>query len=189
MRAFLKTERQLLRGVRQLSTEALAEAYDRYSSELYAYAMRQLANAGLAEDCVAETYRRLLDAVQRGDGPRRHLRAYLYRTAHNWITDNYRCPPTEELVEIGSLEDDLADPPERRLVAEADRAELMEAMATLTMDQRQVLLLRFVEDWSLADTARAMQRSVGAVKALQFRAVRTLADALGHRMGGHDSRT
>lgn len=175
----MHTERQLLRGVRRLSHEALVEAYDRYSPELYAYALRQLANAGLAEDCVAETFRRLLDAVQQGKGPRRYLRAYLYRTAHNWITDNYRRPATETLIETEYPEDESSDPPERRLALEADRAELLRAMAMLTADQRQVLMLRFVEEWSLADTARAMERSVGAVKALQFRAIRALADALG----------
>ncbi len=176
----MKTERQLLRGVRQLSADALTEAYDRYSPELYAFAMRQLANAGLAEDCVAETYRRLLDAVHREKGPRRYLRAYLYRTAHNWIMDNYRRPQTEGIAEVGPLEDDDSDAPEQGLEAEARRKELLEAMADLTADQRQVLVLRFVEEWSLADTARAMERSVGAVKTLQFRAVRALADALGH---------
>jgi RNA polymerase sigma-70 factor (ECF subfamily) len=55
---------------------------------------------------------------------------------------------------------------------------LEQAMAELTADQRQVLMLRFVEDWSLADTAQAMQRSVGAVKALQFRAIQALGRAL-----------
>lgn len=172
------TERELLRGVRRLSDEALAEAYDRYSTELYAYAMRQLANAGLAEDCVAETYRRLLDAVQRGKGPRRHLRAYLYRTAHNWITDNYRRPSTEALEETNPAEDESAPAPEASLASQAERAALEQAMAELTADQRQVLMLRFVEDWSLADTAQAMQRSVGAVKALQFRAIQALGRAL-----------
>ncbi len=175
------TERELLRGVRRLSDEALVEAYDRYNVELYAYAMRQLANAGLAEDCVAETYRRLLDAVQRGKGPRRHLRAYLYRTAHNWITDNYRKPVTEAMDDADPVEDDTIPAPEANLAAQADRAELLRAMNELTADQRQVLMLRFVEDWSLADTAQAMQRSVGAIKALQFRAIQALGRALGLR--------
>ena len=179
MRQPLVTERELLRGVRRLSSEALAEAYDRYSAELYAYAMRQLANPGLAEDCVAETYRRLLDAVQQGKGPRRHLRAYLYRTAHNWAIDNYRRPSTEVLDPANPTEDESAPTPDANLAAEADRARLLVAMEELTADQRQVLMLRFVEDWSLADTAQAMQRSVGAVKALQFRAIQALARAMG----------
>ncbi len=79
--------------------QALAEIYDRYSPGLYAYAMRLLGDACLAEDCVSETFARFLKSLRAGQGPEAYLQAYLYRIAHNWITDHYRRQPMLDLDE------------------------------------------------------------------------------------------
>ena len=56
--------------------------------------------------------------------------------------------------------------------------ELLDALAQLTPDQREVLALRFVADLSLEDVARLTKRSVGATKALQHRALENLRAAV-----------
>ncbi len=83
-------ESLLLAKARQLEPQALIQIYDRYSDEIYRYAMRLSGNPDLAEECVAETFARLLESFRRGAGPRNFLRAYLYRIAHNWLTDFFR---------------------------------------------------------------------------------------------------
>ena len=93
--------KDLLKGARNFDQQALGEIYDLYSGKLYAYSMRLLGSQDLAEECVAETFSRFLLALKNGGGPQEYLQAYLYRVAHNWITDTYRRqpPPPLELKE------------------------------------------------------------------------------------------
>src|SRR5690606_14190418 len=78
--------------------EALAEMYDTYSDNLYGYAFRLLNDRQLAEDCVGETFTRVLEALRTGKGPQSSLQAYLFRIAHNWITDIYRRQPLDPFI-------------------------------------------------------------------------------------------
>jgi RNA polymerase sigma-70 factor (ECF subfamily) len=163
----------LLARAQRLEPQALVQIYDLYSDELYRYAVRLGGNPDLAEECVAETFARLLEAFRRGRGPRQFLRAYLYRIAHNWLTDQFRARrgdvSLEEALPLPASDDPAAEA-EMRIRQQAVRA----ALFHLTPDQRQVILLRYVEGWELEEIARAVQKPVGAVKALQHRAVARL---------------
>jgi RNA polymerase sigma-70 factor (ECF subfamily) len=166
-------ERILLGKLRELSPDALAAVYDRYSAGLYAYAYRQLGDPALAEDCASETFSRLLKALRSGEGPREHLQAYLYRIAHNWITDIFRrrAPAEIPLEEVSiSVPDSTGEQVERNF----RRRQMYAAMRKLTAEQRQAVVLRYLEGWDNEEAARAMGRPVGAVKALQQRGVAAL---------------
>lgn len=168
----LLLETDLIRRARQYDRQALAQIYDLYSPGLYRYAMRLLGDSNLAEDCVSETFSRFLGALQRGKGPRDHLQAYLYRIAHNWITDQYRRqPPTEE------LDENLPNPgedPESTAARLMRQARLREAILRLTPDQQQVIALKFLEGWENEEIANALGKPLGAVKSLQHRALECL---------------
>ena len=170
----LPGEQRFLKGAQAFDISVLAEIYDSYSPALYAYSMRLLGSTSLAEECVSETFTRFLDALKRGRGPRNYLRAYLYRTAHNWITDQYRRqppPPLEldEWLNVRSMPET-----EGEVDLHLNREELRQAIWKLTPEQRQVILLRFVEEWDLNEVSVAMQKPVGAIKALQHRAIENL---------------
>ncbi|MBN2083607.1 MAG: sigma-70 family RNA polymerase sigma factor [Anaerolineales bacterium] len=166
-------ERILLGKLREFDTAALETVYDRYSPGLYAYACRVLGDPASAEDCVSETFSRLLKALRFGQGPRDHLQAYLYRIAHNWITDLFRrgapfeIPLEEETV---SLPDTTGDQAEWNI----RRRQMHAALRRLTAEQRQAIVLRYLEGWDNEEAARAMERPVGAVKALQQRGIAAL---------------
>lgn len=170
----MQAEAVLLSKAKQFDKDALAQIYDLYSPGIYRYAYRQLGSQDLAEECTAETFSRFLQALRRGKGPREHMRAYLYRTAHNWITDRYRRNPPPMLTLMPELADDESPRVEKqvetRLQAEGVRAHL----AALTPEQRQVIVLKFLEGWSNQEIAEAMDKPVGAVKALAHRGIATL---------------
>lgn len=168
----MSSETELLALARQLDSSTLAQIYDRYSPELYRYSMRLLGHPALAEDCVAETFHRLLKALSNGAGPREHLRAYLYRVAHNWITDQFRRKTPES-----ELNDQLMEPaegPEMTATQNLENAILHQALHQLTPDQRQVITLKFWEGWENEEIAFALNKPVGAVKSLQHRALASL---------------
>jgi len=167
-------EEMLCEQVHRFDEQSLTEVYDRYSPEIYRYAARLLGELDLAEECVAETFSRFLLALKNGGGPRQFLRAYLYRIAHNWVTDYYRrrlfCSlPLDAALRAGSQED-----PPLAVAEEMERHEIRLALAKLTPDQRQVIVLRYLEEWEYQDISYALDKPVGAVKALQHRALNSL---------------
>lgn len=166
-------EDELLVRASQLDEKALVEIYDRYSPGIYRFAARLLADRDMAEDCVAETFHRYLNAIQHGQGPSRHLQGYLYRIAHNWITDQYRKPIADLPLEEEWVTLDGVDP-SKAYLQEQEYRQVRAALITLTPQQRQVLVLKFLEGWSNDEIANALEKEVGAVKALQHRGIRAL---------------
>ncbi len=162
----------------QLNEHALSEIYQALSPALYRYAYRLLGNAADAEDIVAETFHRLLLTLRHGNGPRQHLSAYLYRIAHNLITDRYRRHPLADLPFDEALEASDADRPEMsapiRMAQERARA----ALWKLTPDQRLVITLKYFEGLSNEEVAVALGKPLGAVKSLQHRALEALRRVL-----------
>ena len=172
------SEPDLLHRARQLNEQALVEVYDQFSPGIFRYAMRQLGDAAQAEDCVSDTFSRFLHALHNGKGPKDYLKAYLYRIAHNWITDQYRRQPpppldideATTLVDANSVQEDV----EKNLEQEQIRA----ALQRLPAAQRQVIVLRYLENWSIQEVAVSLKRSPGAIKAIQHRATLSLREIL-----------
>lgn len=176
------TDDELVRGARNLDQNVLVEIYDRYSSGIFAFAYRLLGNSEMAEDCVAETFTRFLNALQNQKGPSENIRAYLYRIAHNWINDIYR---SQASIKEESIEDRLEIKDAIHVEESVDYkwqiATIREHIMNLTPDQRMVITLRYIEGWDLEDIARALQKPVGAVKALQHRGLSVLQKTLGRQ--------
>jgi len=168
------SEQDLLIGARNFDLPTLGAIYDRYSPGIYRYAMRQLGEDCLAEDCVAETFSRFLKVLRTGQGPQDHLQAYLYRIAHNWITDSYRRQPSPPLDLDETLPGGDQSLPEKEADLRLEQQQVRLALRSLTPDQRQVVTLRFIEGWENEEVASALQKPVGAIKALQHRALNTL---------------
>jgi len=172
------SEQELLLRARRFDQSALGEIYDRYSPGLYRYAVRLLGNADIAEECLAEVFSRFLHALRNGGGPRDHLQAYLYRVAHNWITDQWRRPPPpSESLQVNLPADGPADP-SHAVGQKLEQEQVRAALAELTLDQRQVIVLKFFEDLENEEIAAALGKPVGAVKSLQHRALAALRRAL-----------
>lgn len=167
-------ERALLSLLGALDEGALGLVYDTFQQPLYCYAYRLLGHPEAAEDIVADTFQRLLDALHRGKGPKRHLKAWLYRVAHNLIADRYRRQPPLPLLSLEETlpqeEDSLAEKVHLRLEQERVR----QALHELTPDQRQVLVLKFLQGLDNKEVALVLKKPVGAVKSLQHRGLAAL---------------
>lgn len=168
------SDSNLLERAKRFDEQALTEVYDRHSAEIYRYAVRLLGDQDLAEECVAETFSRLLMVLRNGGGPRTHLRAYLYRVAHNWITDYYRRRSLPELPLNPEMHGEPGSDPHQSLTEKLEREQVRAALFRLTPDQRQVITLKYLEGWKNEEIAQALDKQVGAVKALQHRALNTL---------------
>ena len=169
-------EEELLERARNFEHQALAQVYDLHSEALYRYALRSLGDPSRAEECVAETFSRFLQAMHHRKGPREHLQAYLYRIAHNWIVDQYRREQVPE-----QLSDALPDPGlDVEIEAEINMRNdnLRAAIHRLTVDQQQVIVMKYLEGFENAEIARIMRKPTGAIKSLQHRALASLQKIL-----------
>ncbi len=165
----MSDEQELLRQVRGLDEAALAEVFDLYYQPLYRYIYHHVGHVATAEDLTAEVFRRLLEQLYRRRGPKQHLRAWLYRVAHNLVIDDARRNTRRK--HEGLREHSATT--EHDIVKQADEAILREqaraALAHLTPKQRAVIILRFLEGLDNPEVARILQITVGSVKALQHR--------------------
>lgn len=170
----MKTADALLKRARQWNEDALAQIYDTYAPAIYRYVYRRTGHQDTAEEITADTFHRFLVALKQGGGPTEYLSAWLYRVAHNLIVDFYRRQPPQEPELIDDVT--LAEPDhgavhlERQTQVEQARA----ALQQLTPLQQQIITLRYLEEMSNEEIAQVVNRTEGAVKALQHRALNSL---------------
>jgi len=160
--------------IQTLDKKALVDLYEELSPGLFRYAYRLLGSQELAEECVSETFSRFLRALQTGRGPSENVQAYLYRMAHNWITDQYRRKPQLSL--DGDLEQQVDEHsnPSHLIADRLERERVRKAIMQLPFEQQRVIELRFLEELSHEEVAAILGKSVEATRALQYRALNAL---------------
>jgi RNA polymerase sigma-70 factor (ECF subfamily) len=171
-------ETLVLDSVKIFDKQSLIYIYEQHSSQLYRYAYRMLGDSHLAEDCVSETFSRFLRVAHENQQTVSEVRPYLYRIAHNWITDHFRRTPLPHLSLEAEMHTDLEDNPAHLVGEKLERERLRAALLRLPSAQRQVIELRFLEEWSHEDIAKSLGRSPEATRALQHRALSALKHLL-----------
>ena len=169
----------LLRRARDGDAEAFGQLYDRYVTMVYRYVRYRVGSAQQAEDLTSETFVRALRALGGFQEQGRDVGAWLVTIARNLVADHYRSAryrlelTTDDVASAGAVP--LEEGPEGRVLRDLRDAALLDAVRRLVPDQQECVALRFLQGLSVAETAAAMGREHGAVKALQHRAVRRLA--------------
>jgi RNA polymerase sigma-70 factor (ECF subfamily) len=166
----------LLERAGRADPAALGALYDLYADRIYAYIYRRVGQPEIAEDLTGQVFMRMLEAVRTGQGWRTSFSGWLYRIAHNLVIDHYRRRGRVTLVDIDDATPVRATrgDPVRTTETQLEREHLRAALAQLTEEQAQVITLRFLEDQSIAEVADNMNKTEGAIKALQYRAVLAL---------------
>ena len=172
-------ERSLVDRARAMDAAAWDEIYTLHYGAIQRYALFRVADATAADDIAAEVF---LEAL-RGIGKYRYrgiaFRAWLYRIAHN-LTADFRRRAASRSERETCDESALALLPGDDFVPGFERQrDIQLAVAQLTDEQQQVVVLRFFEGLSLAETAEATGRNAGAIKSLQHRALERLRIILG----------
>jgi len=176
----------LLKAAQKLDEEALTAIFDSFAPAIYKYALRLCHDPIEADNIVGDVFSQLLEQFAGGKGPRTNLRSYLYQTAYHLVVDrsreNKHTAPLEVAINVQEKERSVptATQIEERVLMEA----LVSAMnSELTEDQRHVIILRFLEDFSLKETAQIVGKEVNNVKVIQNRGIAKLRKALEHQIG------
>jgi RNA polymerase sigma-70 factor (ECF subfamily) len=165
-------EAALIVAARQGSREAFGFLYERHRATIARYVAARIRDASDAEDLTEAIFESAWRAMGRYREQGVPFLAWLYRLAHNRVVDHYRAlRPTVTLIpEVHESIEDTGAPLELNI----DSADLLKALHALTEDQRDVIVLRFVQGMSGREVAQAMDKREDAVRALQFRALATL---------------
>ncbi|MFG3341605.1 sigma-70 family RNA polymerase sigma factor [Glycomyces sp. NPDC048151] len=163
---------------------AFGEIYDRYNETVYRYIYFRVNNAQLAEDLASETFLRALRRISSFSWQGRAFGAWLVTIARNLVVDHFKSGRYRleivkpDVLGTDSPETDPTTSPETAALEKLTNATLLTAVKKLNPDQQECIVLRFLQGFTVAETARTMGKNEGAVKALQYRAVRTLARLL-----------
>ena len=175
-----QSEEQLLTAAMTFDEAALGELYDRYETKIYTYIYRRIGDEPAAEDLTSQVFMRMLQAIREDKAWHSSFSGWLYRIAHNLVIDHYRQRARHTQVSIDdnpTLSDDNDNPVEN-VAAQMEAEQIRFAMRQLTEEQSEVLSLRFLEGYSIQEVALMMDKTEGAIKALQYRAVATLRQLL-----------
>lgn len=173
------TDHALLCAASLMKEEALVKIFDRYSRGLFRYALRLTGDAVTADHVVGDVFANLLDQLANGSGPRFHLRSYLYKSAYHLIVDEARYirrrAPLEAASTLWHDDRSLSSRVEERIMLKQIQRALQH---DLTDDQRHVILLRYLEEFSLRETAAILGKPIDHIKVIQNRAIAALRRSL-----------
>lgn len=175
----MEAEPTLLQAARRMDREALAQIFDLYVHALYKYAMNLCNDPSMADYIVGNVFAKLVDQLSCGQGPTTNLRSYLFEATYNLIIDEaryvHRRAPLEVVESLAYNE--------HSAVSEWENQDLFERtvqiiQTELTDYQRHVIFLRYMEGFSLRETAAILGKSVNIIKAAQNRALGNLRKVL-----------
>jgi len=176
----VQDEQELVRRAQQQDKEAFAELYEVYFDKIYRYIVLKIGDRTEAEDMTQQVFLKalkFLPSYKRRNVP---FSAWLYRIAHNQVVDYYRKSSRQKSCELTEAitPDDPNENPQQQTELKVDIEHLVKATRKLTKAQQEVIALRFSSDLPVAEVARLMGKSEGAVKALQHSAVAALRKIL-----------
>jgi RNA polymerase sigma-70 factor (ECF subfamily) len=162
--------------------EAFGQLYDRYVDVVHRYIAYRVSNHALTEDLTSETFLRALKRISSYTWQGRDFGAWLVTIARNLIADHFKSSryklelATSDLLEAGA--ERSSDSPEDEVLTGITNAALFEAVKKLNAEQQECIVLRFLQGMSVAETATILGKNENAIKALQYRAVKTLGRML-----------
>jgi RNA polymerase sigma-70 factor, ECF subfamily len=176
-----ETERTRLIALVELArggdSEAFGQLYDHYQGSVYRFVYYRTRSQTLAEDLTSETFLRALRNMSGFRWQGKDFGAWLMTIARNLCADHFKAGRTrlEQTTEDMGAHDDATEGPAGAVMAGMANEVLLDGLRQLSDEQRDCLIMRFLQGLSIAETAAVLGRSEGAVKQLQLRGVRNLA--------------
>jgi RNA polymerase sigma-70 factor (ECF subfamily) len=172
-------DRELLLMVRRGEPEGATELFRKYSVAVFRYADRMLANRSEAEEVAQEVFLKMIARVEQYDG-RASVASWLFAIAANASRDRLRRSARRAAVSLEAVAEVASDDPlaDEALAARERRDLVRKALAALSTDQREALVLARYHGLPYAEIAKTLAISEGAVKTRIFRAMEKLKDVV-----------
>jgi len=167
----VQQEERLVGRAKQGEPEAFEQLYETYFDRIYRYIVIRVSNQADAEDLTQQVFLKALESIGSFRWRGVPFSSWLFRIAHNQVVDHYRKGSKRQTLPLDE-ENLLSDADPAAYAEQQLRGEqLAVACKQLTDAQREVISLRFAGGLSVAETARAMDKSEGAVRVMQHGAL------------------
>jgi RNA polymerase sigma-70 factor, ECF subfamily len=177
LKAREEVDERLLVEAAQQDPSRFADLYEHHFDRIYAFIARRVRDRYEAQDLTSEVFHQALANIKRFTWRGVPFSAWLFRIASNAIVDRSRRMNRERDVLMQQ------DPEDIQLQDCENHARLFQTVNSLPPDQRRVIELRFAEQKSIREIAAEMNRTEGAIKQLQFRALQNLRTRMGETNG------
>ncbi|MDP9180740.1 MAG: sigma-70 family RNA polymerase sigma factor [Chloroflexota bacterium] len=170
----LTAEWEIVRRAQSFDNDAIRQLYEKYFPKIYNYAFMQMGDVQAAEDLASDVMLKMIESIQKYTFRGLPFGAWVFRIARNRLIDLHRRRKRRGEVDLSeTLSTALANP---QVLAERalERGQLQIALKHLTDEQRQVIVLKFIEGFDNRSVGKIMGRSEGAIKSLQHRALGAL---------------
>ncbi len=180
-------EQALVQAAQDGNTNAFAQLYEFYVERVFRYVYFRVSDDQLAEDITSDVFLKAWENLNHYQSRETPFIAWLYRIAHHTVIDQYRASrPVVPLEEAGEMADPPGDSLEKRVESRLRLDEVRHSIRHLTEEQQHVIVMKFIAGFSTQEIAREMGKNEGAVRALQMRALRALAEELGWMEVDHE---
>ena len=173
---FSISEAALVERAAAKDPDAIAKLYDLYAPKIQSFIYHRTSDPFVTEDLTGQVFLQMLEAMRGGKGWRTSFSGWIYRIAHNLVVDYYRKRGQATYTSIDdapTLSNGDSDP-YQTAAAKLENDALLRAINQLTEEQAQVITLRFLEGYSISEVAEMLNKTEGAIKALQFRGMASL---------------
>jgi RNA polymerase sigma-70 factor, ECF subfamily len=167
-------ERRIVLKAVERDQEAFAQLYDRHVVRIYRHIYYMVNDSNTAEDLTAQTFLKAWEAIDRYKEKGAPFVAWLLRISHNLTVSFLRSKRDHSELDETFLDHKSGNSPEEALEQSVDEKSMREAVLKLRDEQRQVIMLRFVEEMDYREVADIIGKSVPAVRVIQHRALGNL---------------
>ena len=171
-------EQALVEGAIRRDPEAFGELYDLHVVRVYRHIYYLVGSPPEAEDLTAQTFLQAWQAIDRYEARGAPFLSWLLRIAHNLAVSHLRGRRDNSQLQDTVVDETPRQNPEEACEQKVDEERVRRAILKLGNDQRQVIILRFVEDSDYREVAEIMGKSVAAVRVIQHRALSALRKQL-----------
>lgn len=173
----MEDERSLVQRAKERDETAFARIYESYFDKIYRYIVLKIGERTEAEDLTQQVFVKVVQQIDTFNWRGTPFSAWIFRIAHNQMVDYLRKRNKRQSLPLDETVAGQDDPP-RAVEAKIDLERVLDAAKKLTSAQQEVISLRFSADLSTREVAKIMNKSEGAIKALQHSAIIALRKIL-----------
>ena len=174
----MKEEEPFIKKAQAGEAEAFGWIYDRYIKQIYRFVYLKVSHRANAEDLTQQVFMSAWENISNYKTQGFPFSSWLYRIANNAVIDHYRTDRRH--VAIDSLPEDLfaEEAPNRKIEQQSEIQEIKKAIGGLEQDQQSVVVMKFIEEMTNKEIAAVLDKSEGAIRVIQHRAMKKLKDIL-----------
>ncbi|MBI1839148.1 MAG: sigma-70 family RNA polymerase sigma factor [Candidatus Colwellbacteria bacterium] len=175
----LEDEQKTIKKAQDGEVEAFGLLYEHYLPKIYRFVLIKVSQREEAEDLTHQAFLKAWENIEQYNPKGYSFGSWLYRIARNTVIDHYRGERPQVSLDDVSIDIKAGGAPlTEEINAKIELERLIELMGKLKSLEQEVLVMRFVDDLSPKEVAKAIDKSEGAVKLIQHRALKSLKEIL-----------